>query len=592
MENTMSNHSPKHWAVLSLMLTSVLTTTLPAADPATDWVGARGPNGTGIYPDSKPPTSFDVTTGMNVRWIASVNGWGNGQPVVGGDRVFIVNEGDPVHLFPRLQCLDVVTGKLLWESVLDHFPAAEPDEKKRAEIYKGCEIQEGAMWKYHEIWQECKKNKPKDNDFAAAVFKREIEKGFPWTFRNYRYDTPLITKDKNTEIRGGLLMKYGIWTECYLESLGLSCIGKVFGAPIWVENEKAVYVVTASGYFGKFDINGKCLWTTWSFKPGRTALTRSGVDTCARAPTIYRNFLISTVANSLTILERDTGKIKVSIALSIKDPSSGKEICSGSIASPVVMTVGATDILLTVGPNAYRLPECTPLKVEGWLIEGMQALVKHDERDVVFFCGAGEHCAWPGKGTCDTPPPAAIRYTLEGDTLRGKVIWSGVQGTPDGKTMGGNAPWLLYDQGKLYHRSNAILNALSGKVEVGTFELKQGGIRTVPATGHLLQIAGGHVYGFDNKVIQVCTVDGKFVTSNVIPGILLTKEQIPIWSITGIKLPEEDGNYYERDSYGKQFTFGKDCLIVRQHMNVFCFSEGAQLPTPPSIAPEIKPKKK
>ena len=118
----------------------------PAAAPtAPAWVGVRGPEGSGIYPDSKPPTTWNLKTGKNVRWVLPLNGWGQGQPVVGGARVFIVLEADALHDFPRLQCLDIATGAVLWENAIDHLPVAEPDETKRAQLYKDVKLYIGSV---------------------------------------------------------------------------------------------------------------------------------------------------------------------------------------------------------------------------------------------------------------------------------------------------------------------------------------------------------------------------------------------------------------------------------------------------------------
>jgi hypothetical protein len=232
------------------------------------------------------------------------------------------------------------------------------------------------------------------------------------------------------------------------------------------------------------------------------------------------------------------------------------------------------------------LPGGKPLKVEGWLISGMQALVKDDERDVVFFCGSGEHCGWPDNHGSygPTPPPAAVRYTLDGDTLRGMVVWSGTKAS-DGKELGklgvgGGSPWLLYDQGRLYHTDGVILDALTGRIAAGK-PIKGGRTRNpsdkaTPNTGHLLQLAGGWVYGWSgrNKLpVQVFAADGKFVAQNAFPRPTLTKEQLPIFQ--GV----DSRDQYDEDftSYSSQFTFGPDCLVMRALMHLYCFSDGASL---------------
>lgn len=51
--------------------------------------------------------------------------------------------------------------------------------------------------------------------------------------------------------------------------------------------------------------------------------------------------------------------------------------------------------------------------IEGGSDFGALAVVKHDERDVVFFTGGGEHGGWENKGNCEVCPPSAVRFRLE-----------------------------------------------------------------------------------------------------------------------------------------------------------------------------------
>jgi len=588
--------------LITLLLAGALAGIVHAADPAPMdapaavppapvWVGVRGPEGTGVYPDSKPPTTWNVKTGKNVRWVLPLNGWGQGQPVVGGDRVFIMLEADALHDFPRLQCLDIVTGAVLWEKEIDHLPVAEPDETKRAQLYKDVKLYIGSLALGTVFEKEFLDSKTIEQ--RKEVVKKWTELGYVPRWRSDSAKN-IITPDRITDMKifadaqlklglpdGPGTMKrlgpLGFSSDIYQTNCSFACIGRAYGAPIWSEKEKAVYVATAGGTSAKYDQDGKLLWMTWSFNPGKTNLWGSGTDSCARSPIISGDLFINTAANNLVAVDRATGKIRFKETL----PSYAN---AESITAPAVMTVNGKDILLTAGPCAYLLPEGKPLKLDGWLICGMQALVKHDERDVVFFCGSGEHCTWPNKGFgIDTPPPAAVRYTLDGDTLHGKVIWSGVQAPEytDRLKVGDNAPWLLYNDGKLYHRNGAILDALTGKIITGKLvndkENQPSPDRSVPVTSHLLQLAGGNVYGWrESGTAQVYTADGKRVANNSFERPTLTKEQMPIWH--GLSSGDAYGNTI---SYSCQFTFGKDCIVMRGLMHLYCFSEGAQLPPAP-----------
>jgi hypothetical protein len=578
-----------------------------------NWVGLRGPNGTGIYPDAKPPTSWDITTGKNVRWIAPLDGWGQGQPVIADGKIFLMLEPDVNHLFARLQCRDVATGKVLWEDMLDHLSTAIPDGAKREEVRK--------QWtRLHQLDIEGQHferdwNLARTSEEREATFRRYLAQGYaplaqgglslkPATKTSSRaFVNPARTGITEEMIRGvveamrnradkpfesladkkeyselnGQLKTYGLWSEIYQTTCNFNCIGKTFGAPAWCDG--AVYVATAGGVFAKYDKDGKRQWLTFSWFTNRKdipGLGGAGHDTCVRSPIVYGDLFISTGAENVVALDRATGKVRFKDAIR----------AGTSIASPVVLTVAKNDILLTAGAHAYCLPDGKPLKVEGWLRSGMQALVKDDERDVVFFCGSGQHCAWSGP---DTPPPAAVRYILEGDTLKGKVIWSGVEapGISECDRHGPGSPWLLYDHGRLYHPSGAILDALNGEILggrlLGNFGRGKPENKAVPGTGHLLQLAGGHVYGWNGKVRcppEVFTADGKFVAQNAFPRPTLTKEQLPIYQ--GV----DSRDHYSDDciSYSSQFTFGPDCLVMRALMHLYCFSEGSQLPAQSSTS--------
>ena len=104
-----------------------------ATASAGNWPQFRGPHGSGIG-DGKPPDTFDVDEGDNVRWKTAVAGLGHASPVIWGDRVYLVtavseNEDqslkvglygniepvrdDSVHRF-QLLALDRKSGKVAW----------------------------------------------------------------------------------------------------------------------------------------------------------------------------------------------------------------------------------------------------------------------------------------------------------------------------------------------------------------------------------------------------------------------------------------------------------------------------------------------
>ena len=85
-----------------------------------DWPQFRGPNGTGIATDAKPPLRWTEKDG--VKWETPLPGPGSSSPIVLGDRVFVTcysgygveKAGSVEKLKRHLVCLDRTTGKVGW----------------------------------------------------------------------------------------------------------------------------------------------------------------------------------------------------------------------------------------------------------------------------------------------------------------------------------------------------------------------------------------------------------------------------------------------------------------------------------------------
>ena len=102
---------------------------------AQNWPSFRGPNASGVADGQNPPTSWDVTKSVNVKWNTAIPGLGHSSPIVWADRVFVttaISKNPKSQFRPRLDesfesdkdvsehawrvyCLDKNTGKILWE---------------------------------------------------------------------------------------------------------------------------------------------------------------------------------------------------------------------------------------------------------------------------------------------------------------------------------------------------------------------------------------------------------------------------------------------------------------------------------------------
>ena len=118
----------------SLLLLAVLGMS-SGSSLASDWNRFRGPNGTGISPDTEPlPTTFSETE--NMKWKVALPGAGVSCPIVVGDKVIVTcysgygvdrqNPGDMNALKRHVVCVDRSTGMTLWEKTID--PVLPEDE--------------------------------------------------------------------------------------------------------------------------------------------------------------------------------------------------------------------------------------------------------------------------------------------------------------------------------------------------------------------------------------------------------------------------------------------------------------------------------
>lgn len=82
---------------------------------------------TGRYPEATPPEKWSKTEA--VLWKCALPAWSNANPVIVGDRIFVLSEPD------QLVCISKTDGKILWQqgnSALDGLPEAERTKAKEA----------------------------------------------------------------------------------------------------------------------------------------------------------------------------------------------------------------------------------------------------------------------------------------------------------------------------------------------------------------------------------------------------------------------------------------------------------------------------
>ena len=101
----------------------MLAAVLMAGAEAADWLQFRGPLGSGIASDAKPPTTWSST--QNVKWKAALPGAGTSSPIVVGDKLFLTcwtggpGAANDSRLKRHLVCVERETGKILWSKAIE-----------------------------------------------------------------------------------------------------------------------------------------------------------------------------------------------------------------------------------------------------------------------------------------------------------------------------------------------------------------------------------------------------------------------------------------------------------------------------------------
>jgi outer membrane protein assembly factor BamB len=536
-------------------------------------------DGSGVCPGVKPPVQFDFA--KDLRWEAQIPCWGEGSPIIVGPsttstgsgqacsgqaKVILMSEPAPGKYWPELLCYALADGKLLWSKELDSaeamFPADEAKRKDAADKWQKWvdATRQGILlrWQYLEA---------KDESAKTALLDQAAKLGF----RSDKGSGGVHLRDhdlmKPAEELG---LSFGGWYPNYPAVIGVAY-------PTPVSDGKHIYVTTWHGLVACFDLDGNRQWLSYR----RVDLPK--IHTCgcsgARSPIIYKNLLISDLGEVVCAFDRTTGKQRWSDTTD----------CD-VIVSPAILTVptdggGTADVLWAAGAQVYLLPDGKRLTLEGWnpANHGMLTLVKHDEPDVVFLSGQGEHCGWTNKGDCDQPPPAALRCRLEGEKLIATVLWNGLGGKK--YRGGGGHPSMCYYAGKLFFpgRKGLVFDAVTGAVLFGDPAVDKNAC--VADTGHLLLVANGLLYGLNdcNKtkgsdpdltpgaILQVSTPEGKIVATSTIPELPMSTDDRAIIDHTSSQWKTGRKGWGTFAYSGSDtFTFGPDCIVIRGNARLYC----------------------
>jgi outer membrane protein assembly factor BamB len=297
------------------------TVVTPVSQPA-NFRGDRN----GYYANCDPPITWNDLTGENIAWRTRMPNWCLGLPIVVGERVFAMSEPGWKSDFPELVCLDVRSGKVLWQKEINHLSLAIPDETKRKEI--------GAAWhnyleRFRGMFRLFYEVKNAKDDATAAIPDPLQEDGgdaapSPPHGNGPRASTKKALTDKAKAMgwmkpdqggyfadgyRGGgygvlrsvggpglapeykqyerELATYGLRLETFYR-FGITREGECFSTP--VSDGKFVYVVTDQGTHACFDLEGNLKWMNW-IEPHFN--TGGHDDTICRSPLLCDGLFIT-----------------------------------------------------------------------------------------------------------------------------------------------------------------------------------------------------------------------------------------------------------------------------------------------------------
>jgi len=231
-----------------------ITALLLLASTASAAVGFRF-DGSGHWPVAQPPTELGDES---AAWKIQLPHWGSSEPVIVGDRIYVIQEldwWDMERVAPSLLCLDLADGSLVWEHELDHTTA----------LPEGQAVQAKADWirlrkKYHEGWRICsavaEEHGPGKQALQEARKRLEpvgLDIGKPQTVFNLQItDSDYRQLEKN-------LKRSHFWTCQWGQPRGQWC-GAGYPTPV-VAGDR-IYVRT--GYSAAFciDLDGQRVWTS------------------------------------------------------------------------------------------------------------------------------------------------------------------------------------------------------------------------------------------------------------------------------------------------------------------------------------------
>jgi hypothetical protein len=485
-------------------------------------IGFRG-DGTGVYPDSRPPVEWDEASGKNILWKAPLPNWGYSSPVPVGNRVYFVSEPGWKSKWPELCIFDADTGRLLRQVPVDPCDAF-PDmtEASRKAVAEAVEAlyEQGRM--AYRIAAPLEKLGSADKDHPEVVKANEELAKYGMAIGGYKQGYGLLRQLRYTDDRRkkweGIFKPYGLKPECTWQGFGRARVGLAFPTP--VSDGERIYVMTYHGTVACFDMEGRRLWSASAGYTGHHGLMAS--------PRLWDDILLTGWFDTggfdprLMAWDKRTGRKLWEAKVS---GSRNPEAQSRPGGAVVVITVGETPIALCSTGGVVRLPDGKVFSAA--IDKSCGTFAVDDETDAVFGCGHHDR--------------GSVRWGIELKLVGGELEVKERFATK--RDYGPVSA--VFAAGRLF-ADCAQIDPLTGKFHGqsgGDPTQKPGSApRTSPRSRHLILVAGGHVYGLYEEapkgerprgVSEVFAVDGRKVATNVLLAAPREGEKAEQWLVQG-----------------------------------------------------------
>jgi len=447
----------------------------------------RGIAGQGVFPAKDLVTSFAADAegkGQNIVWRIPLPAWGANAPIVVKDKVFVMcQEGGAIEA-PQLLCLDVNTGKLLWQQPVDHLDAwPEAKQKEAKEIRR----KEFARWSdymrwWNKLYWDNAKNTWKE---GASCGKGELKTApVPQAQSDLVAEAlkagwkmpPLWGKG----VSGGYRSRYGLveavdeglvknFHRCIEENIyrypGWASEGPFWGSVMGsvVSDGERIYAVTALDGAACYDLSGKRLWVTdlaAKLLPGMinsSAPAGKWPQTNMASPILAGGKLIYFHHDGACMYGLDcaTGAIVWQTPVLMDDkrkrrstrdpiPPLGYQGHMGPGGTPVAMVLGGTLVAISGNGMAVRVADGKYLGMVEKPAGGGDTTKTDDPEDQAF---GASYNSWVADGDVLYAGNlggdlAALRLRLDGDKVVTQARWTskGLNGDPN----------LAFFNGRLY----------------------------------------------------------------------------------------------------------------------------------------------